>query len=313
MSYAHERLDGFTADWITVVLVGITAAFQGLAIALVHKILTLSFEQPEQSADITIGVDILAIAAVEIGAILLLWRGYKRLPEHWQQRVKTVLKYGGLTVGYYLGLWMYWVAEQTWVYILGVPLLVAVFKLFGNSDFKWIAFNLVAFGLGVFIVTTASFSVAPVVVLVLMVAFMIYDHVAVNLTDIMGDLVEMSASVGIPNFIVIPNQIRFDLDAVKEYMTEERDEKPESVAFMIGVGDFVFPALLTVSTFITGAELAAGGAFIGTLVATVVLRDSLERAESGLPALPWLNTGAIGGFIIGAVASSSSILVVLGL
>jgi len=313
MSYAHERLDGFTADWITMVLVGITAAFQGLAIALVHKILSLSFEQPEQSADITIGVDILAIAAVEIGAILLLWRGYKRLPDHWQKRVKNTLIVVGGIVMYYVGLWLYWSLDLTWVYILGFPLFYALLEFVSNNDLKWVGFNLVAFGLGVFIVTSASFAVAPVVVLVLMVAFLIYDHIAVNLTDIMGDLVEMSASVGIPNFIVIPNKIHFDLGVLKEYITGERDEKPESVAFMIGVGDFVFPALLTVSTFISGAELAAGGAFLGTLAATVVLRDSLERAESGLPALPWLNTGAIGGFIIGAVASSSSILVVLGL
>jgi len=51
----------------------------------------------------------------------------------------------------------------------------------------------------------------------------------------------------------------------------------------------------------------------GTTIAAIILRDSLEHADGGLPALPWLNTGAIAGFLAGAVVGNVTLVTALGL
>lgn len=285
MSYAHDKLDGFTVDWITAVLLGITAAFQLGVLYIIHPAVEQTHEV-QQSTSASAGGSLLLTVAIEIAVILILWRLYKRLPQHWKHRIKTALK-----TLFYPILWLA--------------------SLFGNH--KWLAFNMLAFGMGVIITSVLALNFAPVIVLGVLVAFTVYDHVAVNLSSIMGDLVEMSSNVRLPNFIVIPHSMDFDLQVVRDYINGNLDEKPESIAFLIGVGDFVFPALLTGSAYVAGASLPAYGALGGTLLATVVLRDSLERTEEGLPALPWLNTGAIVGFGIGAVLSAQPVMVALGL
>jgi len=219
--------------------------------------------------------------------MLLVWRGFKRLPERWKARIRR-----GLKTLFYPILW--------------------VASLFGT--YRWLAFNMFAFGMGVIVTAMLSLQFAPVIILGIMVAFTIYDHLAVNLSNVMGDLVELSSNVRLPNFIVIPRTMDFDLADLREYINGERDTKPDSVAFVIGVGDFIFPSLLVGSAYINnGISVAVAGAVVGTLGAAIVLRDSLERAEEGLPALPWLNTGAIGGFLIGALVSTQTLVGAVGL
>jgi len=287
MSYAHKRLDGFTIDWITAVLVGLLALFQAGVLYLVHPAVTNPETTVNQSTSASQGGSILLLVALEIALLLILWRGYKRLPERWKARIRR-----GLKTLFYPILWLA--------------------GLFGN--YQWVAFNVFAFGMGVIITSVLSLQFAPIIVIGFLVAFTVYDHLAVNLSDVMGDLMQMSSNVRLPNFIVVPTTLAFDLQDLRNYINGERDTKPDSVAFVIGVGDFVFPSLLVGSAFISnGATLPVVGATAGTAIAAIVLRDSIERSERGLPALPWLNTGAIGGFLIGAGLSAQPFIMVLGL
>jgi len=287
MSYAHDKLDGFTVDWLSSVLVALFILFQGAVLYIVHPAVTKTGITATQSTSASEGGSLLLVVAVEIALLLVVWRGYKRLPEHWQARIRTALK----TLFYPL----LWLAG-----------------LFGN--YRWLAFNMLAFGMGVILTSILSLQFAPVIVLGIMVAFTIYDHLAVNLSSIMGDLVAMSSSARLPNFIVIPHTMEFDLADLREFISGDQETKPESVAFVIGVGDFVFPSLLVGSAYInSGLTLVVAGTVVGTAIAAVVLRDSLERAEEGLPALPWLNTGAIGGFLLGALVSTQTLVGAVGL
>jgi len=314
MSYAQKRIQRFTADWLTVVMVGLMAAFQVAVLAAAEHVAGFELVEPTQSADLTIGVELIAIAAVEIGAILLLWRFYKYIPEWWQEKIKTVLKYGFILLVNYMGYVLLETVGYGWVFPVSYAAFVGILRLMKRLNLMWIAFNGMAFALGVGLTVVAGFQIAPVVVLLIMAAFTVYDHVAVNLSDIMGEFVELSGSIGIPNFIVIPKTIRFDLDDFLENLSD-LDEKDDNVLFMLGVGDLVFPAVLVVSTAtaLSTNALPVVGAVLGTLVSVVVLRDSLEHADGGLPALPWLNSGAIGGFFLGAFTSGIPILTVLGL
>jgi len=84
---------------------------------------------------------------------------------------------------------------------------------------------------------------------------------------------------------------------------------------VIWVGDFMFPTLLSVSAATVVESVTSPVVLLtilGTMVAALVLRDAKTRAET-LPALPWLNTGAIIGFLVGSLVVSESLIVLLGL
>ncbi|MFP8891564.1 presenilin family intramembrane aspartyl protease PSH [Natrialbaceae archaeon A-CW2] len=102
-------------------------------------------------------------------------------------------------------------------------------------------------------------------------------------------------------------------------------EHPEGVrdALFIGLGDAVIPTILVASaaTFIDEGMLEvplitlnvpALGAIVGTLVGLLVLLSMVlqGRAHAGLPLL---NTGAIGGYLIGALWAGVPLLTALGL
>jgi len=312
--HAHQFRERFTVDWISATLVGLMLAFQMAALYLVNYIQTFAVRTPEQSADLSIGVNIVALAAVEIAGILILWKAWKLLPEKWRKWISKALKYGLLVSLYYITFYLYYLDGSAVFYVVAVAVTGTTLVYISRNDLSWILFNLSALSLGVCMVAIASFSIAPIVVIVVMLAFLIYDHIAVNLSDIMASLIDFSSSTGLPNYVVIPTSVRFDMSSVRDFLTGESDEKPETLALMIGVGDFAFPTFLTVSAYVqNGLTLAVVGALSGTLIATIVLRDSLERAEKGLPALPWLNTGAIVGFSVGAIAGNVTLITALGL
>jgi len=94
-------------------------------------------------------------------------------------------------------------------------------------------------------------------------------------------------------------------------------------ALFIGLGDAVIPTVLVVSAAffieagtidvpIIALNLAALGAMVGTIAGLLVLMYMVlkGRPHAGLPLL---NGGAIGGYLIGAVASGLSIVTALGL
>ncbi|ADD07152.1 DUF1119 family protein [Natrialba magadii ATCC 43099] len=105
--------------------------------------------------------------------------------------------------------------------------------------------------------------------------------------------------------------------------TDEPTPEPQRDALFIGLGDAVIPTILVVSAayFLDAGtldvpglalNLPALGAIIGTIIGLVVLMAMVirGRAHAGLPLL---NGGAIGGYLLGALASGLSIATALGL
>jgi len=312
MSYAKNRITGFSLDWLTLVFAGLMAGFQLTAIGFTHRIQNIVIATPEQSSDFAIGGELVVLAVIEIAVLLLGYRVYKRLPERWQYRIRKALQ--GLVLCYF-GLLGYLLLTTVGLGWLTLPIYLLAFglvKLLTRYSLLWIGFNLFGLCLGVFITVAGGMGLSPAVIIAIMCAFTIYDHIAVNLTDIMGELIELSGKASIPNVVIIPTTLQFDLGKLKEIVVD--GEKPDSVAFVIGVGDFVFPSLLVVSGYVAGGLGGpAVGAVGGTTIAAIILRDSLEHADGGLPALPWLNTGAIAGFIAGAVVGNVTLVTALGL
>ncbi|OIB58002.1 presenilin family intramembrane aspartyl protease PSH [Natrialba sp. SSL1] len=104
---------------------------------------------------------------------------------------------------------------------------------------------------------------------------------------------------------------------------DEPEPEPQRDALFIGLGDAVIPTILVVSAayFLDAGtidvpglalNLPALGAIVGTIAGLVVLMAMVirGRAHAGLPLL---NGGAIGGYLLGALASGLSIATALGL
>jgi len=155
-------------------------------------------------------------------------------------------------------------------------------------------------------------SLGIVPVLLLMVILAVYDAIAVYKTKHMVSLAESIVDMRVPILFVLPRKRNFSL--LKDSGMEE--------AFFMGLGDAIIPTMLVVSanckeilsdfasylghnipefTYYLGIINApALGVLIGTLAGYAVLSRIAGRGKPHA-GLPFLNSGAIIGFVIGYV------------
>ena len=132
-------------------------------------------------------------------------------------------------------------------------------------------------------------SLGIVPVLLLMVILAVYDAIAVYKTKHMVSLAESIVDMRVPILFVLPRKWNFSL--LKDGAMEE--------AFFMGLGDAIIPTMLVVSAFVKYASMVpALGALIGTLAGYAVLSSIAGRGKPHA-GLPFLNSGAIIGFVIG--------------
>ncbi|WP_049971042.1 presenilin family intramembrane aspartyl protease PSH [Haladaptatus cibarius] len=193
-----------------------------------------------------------------------------------------------------------------------------------------------------------SFGLLPAILLLAVLA--IYDAISVYGTEHMLTLASGVMDLKIPVVLVIPMSLSYSFIADTAQATSEgavspEDEPDESVeadevdspetdeseadsdtgdrdALFIGLGDAVMPTILVASAaFFSPADALVSGfalnlpaltAMIGTMIGLVTLLWLVlkGRAHAGLPLL---NGGAIGGYLVGALASGISLSQALGL
>ena len=189
-----------------------------------------------------------------------------------------------------------------------------------------------------------SFGLLPAVLLLSVLA--IYDAISVYGTEHMLTLASGVMDLKIPVILVIPlsasysflddegmaepEEGRTDGEAsaadggeVPETDAEaERPEMGDRDVFFIGLGDAVMPTVMVASAasfapvepFVSGLalNLPALTSMVGTIAGLLVLLWLVMkgRAHAGLPLL---NGGAIGGYLVGALASGMTLVQALGL
>ncbi|WP_255149945.1 presenilin family intramembrane aspartyl protease PSH [Halorarius halobius] len=184
-----------------------------------------------------------------------------------------------------------------------------------------------------------SFGLLPAIVLLAGLA--VYDAISVYGTEHMLDLASGVMDLKVPVILVVPLSASYsfldddgpeaterDGDAADDDASpeEENGEGPmERDAFFIGLGDAVMPTVLVASAaFFSPASvpdlgvpglavtLPAATAMVGTLLGLLVLMRMVMagRAHAGLPLL---NGGAIGGYLVGALASGIPLAQAVGL
>ena len=198
----------------------------------------------------------------------------------------------------------------------------------------------VVMGAGAAALFGISFGILPAILLLVTLA--VYDAISVYGTEHMLTLASGVMELKIPVVLVIPLSLSYsylDADVPKSAegrdATDEQDEGGaeegeeadpfERDAFFIGLGDAVMPTILVASAAFfappTVPDLGVPGlaltlpaltAMVGTLCGLVVLLWLVMkgRAHAGLPLL---NGGAIGGYLVGALASGVPLVHALGL
>jgi presenilin-like A22 family membrane protease len=174
-----------------------------------------------------------------------------------------------------------------------VPSLIIVILLLKRSN--WLVINIAALLLAAGITSIFGISLEPLPVIVLMVILAIYDAISVYKTKHMISLAESVTKLKLPMLFIIPYSRKFKLEDLKD---------ARGKASFMGVGDAVIPNILVVSAqmfsasgYIGFIKISALFTLIGGIIGLFVLLSLMDRKAGAHPGLPFLNSGAIGGYV----------------
>jgi presenilin-like A22 family membrane protease len=187
-----------------------------------------------------------------------------------------------------------------------------------------------------------SFGLLPAIVLLAVLA--VYDAISVYGTEHMLTLADGVMALKLPVVLVIPLSLSYSFlddapatdsgsesdepveadggDETADAASADRPDADERDVFFVGLGDAVMPAVLVASAAVFSSapplfegfalSLPALTAMVGTVCGLVVLLWLVMkgRAHAGLPLL---NGGAIGGYLLGALAAGVPLVRALGL
>ncbi len=175
---------------------------------------------------------------------------------------------------------------------------------------EWYVIDLVGLLVCAGVGTLFGLSMTPFPALILLLVLAVYDAISVYKTRHMVTLAEGVMEMRAPLLFVVPR--RWSYSFRKEGMGSGEDRG----AYFLGLGDAIIPTVLVISAnwslslpefeiFGIGANLPALGAILGTCLGFAALSaTSRDKPQAGLP---FLNGGAILGFLLAAMASGVAV------
>jgi presenilin-like A22 family membrane protease len=173
---------------------------------------------------------------------------------------------------------------------------------------EWWMIDTIGLPIAVFAAWLFGINIWVLWILVLLAILAAYDFISVYKTGHMVTLAEGVMDLKIPILFVIPRKGGYSFREEKEFGQD---------AYYMGLGDAIIPTMLVVSAnlpsvhgneFLSAAprigfiSYPALGALIGTLISFAVLSLIIGKGKPHA-GLPFLNTGAIGGYLIGCAVS----------
>ncbi|MCD6111426.1 MAG: hypothetical protein J7K08_07120 [Thermoplasmata archaeon] len=167
---------------------------------------------------------------------------------------------------------------------------------------RWWTLDLVGVLAGAGLISIIGISLAPLPLVVLLLALAVYDAVAVYKTKHMLELAESAVESRMPVMLVFPKRRRFKMPKGLGF---RKGEGRRREAFFMGLGDVVIPGTLVVSSYVylPQNQMTAGVPF--NLFASLLIITGLALAHAiliivllrGKPqaGLPYLNGGALAG------------------
>lgn len=154
-----------------------------------------------------------------------------------------------------------------------------------------------------------SLSIIPVIILLILL--LIYDAVSVHRTKHMLTIADGVLRQKMPIMFIVPKSRGYSYRASGFSI---HDKKEDRGAYMIGMGDMIMPSILVVSAqvyaggadilSVGGIALPALGALIGSIVGLCLLLVPVNTGKPQ-PGLPYINAGAIIGFLVCCAVAGS--------
>ncbi|HII07071.1 MAG TPA: hypothetical protein HA349_07115 [Methanotrichaceae archaeon] len=175
---------------------------------------------------------------------------------------------------------------------------------------EWYVIDLVGLLVCAGIGTLFGLSMTTFPALLLLVVLAAYDAISVYKTRHMVTLAEGVMEIRAPLLFVVPRKRGYS------FRREGLGSGNDRGAYFLGLGDAIIPTVLVISAnwslalppveiFGIGANLPALGAMLGTYLGFAVLSmTSRDKPQAGLP---FLNGGAILGFLLAALISGAAV------
>ena len=168
---------------------------------------------------------------------------------------------------------------------------------------EWYVIDILGLMIGAGCAAIFGISLAIIPTIVLLVLLAVYDAISVYKTKHMIALADGVMDLELPILFVIPKHLGYS------FRTEKFDKEGEREAFFMGLGDAVMPTILVVSAYMFIDQIGvvhypALGAMIGTIVGFFALGILVMKGKPQA-GLPFLNSGAILGYVAGCLLSGS--------
>lgn len=265
-----------------------------------------AFEDPEDPSNVFIWIAIILIFTAFIFIII-------KLNKRWIIQAFILLTVGW-TLGYVFYAFFYmfptFITPDTnliLTVIISAALTVILYKFP-----EWYVIDIIGVIIGAGSASIFGISLDIVPTILLLIALLVYDYIAVYGTKHMVALAEGVMDLRLPILLVVPKHWNYSF-------ISEKFDKEDREAFFMGLGDAVMPTLLVVSAnvFVTGAarytfpligaiNIPAIGAILGTFLGFSVLMLLVMKGKPQA-GLPFLNSGVILGYIVGSLIAGTSI------
>ena len=151
-------------------------------------------------------------------------------------------------------------------------------------------------------------SLSPLPVILLLILLIVYDYISVHKTKHMLTLADGVMQQNMPIMFLVPKKLHYSF---RRNGLSIQSRKEERSAYMLGLGDVIFPGVLIVSAqvyaggiTVLGITLPALGALLGAVLGMLLLALPM-RSGKPQPGLPLINGCAILGFIICCAVSGT--------
>jgi presenilin-like A22 family membrane protease len=141
-----------------------------------------------------------------------------------------------------------------------------------------------------------------------LIVMAVYDVISVYKTRHMELLAQAMIKIKAPLIFVLPRTKSKSHSPGKHNDSAQSDDGKMAQPFFLGLGDAIIPTMLVVSAYNPNSGSFMGplpvlGAMLGTYLGFIILMTALsDRMHAGLP---FLNGGAILGYLLGCILSGS--------